>query len=140
MGAEQQKAGRYGLGSAFLWAAGQWVVCWFVTRDNLWPTLSALSSAFVAGGATAAILGRFARWGVGANLLMGIGLLVGVAVFSGSFSTLIAALDWWLTKEIRVDWEKLQNFLLSWAVAPPAALGALTGLYVRARNPCPGKS
>jgi hypothetical protein len=62
-------------------------------------------------------------------------LVIGVAVFSGAFSGLSAAFDWWRSKEIKVDWDKLQTLLLSWSVIPPAALGLLTGLYVRMKTP-----
>ena len=33
----------------------------------------------------------------------------------------------------KIDWDKLLKFLVSAAVIPPAALGLLTGLYVRAK-------
>jgi hypothetical protein len=36
---------------------------------------------------------------------------------------------------MHIDWDKLQAFLMSWAVLPPAVLGLLTGLYVRTKAP-----
>jgi hypothetical protein len=62
-----------------------------------------------------------------------------VAVFSGAFTGLTAALDLIRAKDVKVDWDKLQGFLLSWSVVPPAVLGVLTGLYVRAKFPMGGK-
>jgi hypothetical protein len=66
---------------------------------------------------------------------MVLGVLVGVAVFSGAFSGISAAIHWWQTKDVKMDWDKLQAFLLSWSVVPPAVLGLLTGLYVRSKSP-----
>lgn len=127
--------GGFKFGSAMIWAAGQWAVCWFVTEDTLWATVSACFSAFFAGLTTAGLLGRFAKWGANTWVMMLLGVLIGVAVFSGAFSGISAALDWWRTKNVTVDWDKLQAFLLSWAVVPPAALGLLTGLYVKSKSP-----
>lgn len=131
--------GGYKWGSAMIWAAGQWAVCWFVTEDKLWATISACFSAFFAGWTTSALLGRFAKWGANSWVMMILGVLVGVAVFSGAFSGIAAVYDWYQTKNVKVDWDKLQAFLLSWSVLPPAALGLLTGLYVRANTPSGGK-
>jgi len=127
--------GGYKFGSALIWAAGQFGVCWFVTEDSLWATVSACFSAFFAGLTTAGLLGRFAKWGANAGVMMVLGVLVGVAVFSGAFSGISAAITWWQTKNVAMDWDKLQAFLMSWSVVPPAACGLLTGLYVRARTP-----
>lgn len=136
MGDEKKsKGGGYKLGSGFIWAGGQWAVCWFVTESLIWATVSACFSAFFAGVTTSAMLGRFAKWGANAWVMMILGVLVGVAVFSGAFTGLSAAWDWYNAKDIKVDWAKLQAFLLSWAVVPPAALGLLTGLYVRSKTP-----
>ena len=143
MGSEKEKkpkTGWYRFGSGLLWAGGQFAYNWFVTADlRLGATISAVASAFIAGWTTAAILGRFAKWGAGYKVLMPMGILVGVAVFSGAFSGLSSALSWWQTKEVKVDWAKLQDFLLSWSVAPPAGLGLLTGVYVRAKIPASRK-
>lgn len=144
MGREKEKkpkTGWYRLGSGLLWAGGQFGYNWFITKE-LWlgPTLSAIASAFIAGWTTAAILGRFAKWGAGYKVLMPLGILIGVAVFSGAFSGLSSALSWWNAKEVKFDWAKLQEFLLKdWSVAPPAGLGLLTGVYVRAKIPQPKK-
>ncbi|MBV8879201.1 MAG: hypothetical protein JO332_04505 [Planctomycetaceae bacterium] len=135
MGDDKKKGGGAKLGSAFIWATGQWAVCWFVTEDTLWATVSACFSAFFAGWTTSALLGRFAKWGANAWVMMLLGVLIGVAVFSGAFSGISAAITWWKTKDVKVDWDKLQAFLLSWSVVPPAALGLLTGLYVRSKSP-----
>ncbi|HEV3028037.1 MAG TPA: hypothetical protein VG457_10725 [Planctomycetota bacterium] len=141
MGDDKKKGGGggYKWGSALIWTAGQWAVCWFVTEDTLLATISACVSAFFAGWTTSALLGRFARWGANPWVMMILGVLVGVAVFSGAFSGIRTALEWWNTKNLKVDWDKLQAFLLSWSVVPPAALGLLTGLYVRANTPKGGK-
>jgi hypothetical protein len=126
--------GGYKWGSALIWAGGQFAVNWFVTPETLLPTvISACFSAFFSGWTTSALLGRFAKWGANAWVMMILGVLVGVAIFSGAFSGLSAALDWWKTKEVKVDWDKLQAALLTWSVVPAAALGLLTGLYVRMR-------
>jgi hypothetical protein len=133
---KKPKTGRYRLGSGLLWAAGQFAYNWFITPDlTLGRTLSAIFAAFLAGWTTALILGRFAKWGAGYKVLMLAGILVGVAVFSGAFSGLSSALEWWETKAINVDWVKLKAFLLSWSVAPPAGLGFLPGAYVRSKSP-----
>jgi len=145
---EKKKSGGggYKWGSAMIWAGGQWAVCWFVTEDLLWPTITACFSAAFAGWTTSALLSRFAKWGANNGVMMLLGALIGVAVFSGAFSGLGAAIEWFTAKGLfgtamtaatatapKIDWEKLQKFLLSWAVLPPAALGLLTGLYVRAK-------
>jgi hypothetical protein len=140
--------GGYKWGSALIWAGGQWAVCWFVTPEkyHLWAVVSACFSAAFAGWTTSALLSRFAKWGANNWVMMLLGTLLGVAVFSGAFSGLAAAIEWFTVKGIfgsalsaatastpRIDWEKLQDFLLSWAVLPPAGLGLLTGLYVRGK-------
>lgn len=140
MGSDKEKkpkTGWYRLGSGFLWAGGQFAYWYLDPTRSSWPSLCA--SAFIAGWSTAAILGRFAKWGAGYKVMMVSGILVGVAVFSGAFSGLSQALDWWHAKSVKVDWTKLQDFLLSWSVAPPAGLGLLTGLYVRSKIPRPKK-
>jgi hypothetical protein len=141
MGDDKKKGGGgYKLGSAFLWAGGQWAVNWFLTPDiHLWKIISACFSAFFAGWTTSALLGRFAKWGANAWVMMILGVLIGVAVFSGAFTGLSAAVEWWMTKEVKVDWDKLQKFLLDWSVVPTAVLGLLTGLYVRSKTPRSGK-
>ena len=150
MGDDKKKGGGggYKWGSAFIWAGGQWAVCWFVTEDALWATITACFSAFFAGWTTSALLGRFAKWGANAWVMMILGVLIGVAVFSGAFSGLAAVIEYFTAKGVfgsavsaatssapKVDWDKLQKFLLSWSVLPPAALGLLTGLYVRSKTP-----
>ena len=135
MGDDKKKGGGFKLGSAFIWAAGQWAVCWFVTEDSLWATVSACFSAFFAGWTTSALLGRFAKWGANAPVMMILGTLIGVAIFSGAFTGISAALSWWKAKDVKIDWDKLEAFLLSWSVVPPAAFGLLTGLYVKSKSP-----
>ena len=135
MAEEKQKSSGFKLGSAMIWAAGQWAVCWFVTEDGLWSTTTACFSAFFAGWTTSSLLGRFAKWGANPGVMMVLGVLLGTAVFSGAFSGLTSILDWIRIKEFKVDWDKLEKFFLSWAVLPPAALGLLSGLYVRAKVP-----
>src|ERR1041384_1255376 len=141
MGSEKKpKTGWYRFCSGLLWAGGQFAYNWFLTPElPLGKTLSAIGGAFIAGWTTAAILGRFAKWGAGYKVLMISGILIGIAVFSGAFSGLTSVLEWWKTKEFKIDWPKLQDFLLSPSVAPPAGLGLLTGIYVRAKIPRPKK-
>ena len=67
--------------------------------------------------------------------MMVLGVLVGVAVFSGAFSGSPRPMTGGQTKNVTVDWDKLQAFLMSWSVVPSAALGLLTGLYVRSKTP-----
>ncbi|HZE96664.1 MAG TPA: hypothetical protein VE981_06545 [Planctomycetota bacterium] len=138
MGDDKKKGGGGGFkfGSAMIWAGGQWAVNWFLFPDmHLWTIVSASISAFFAGLSTSAILGRFAKWGANAWVMMLLGVLVGVAIFSGAFTGLTAAFNWWNAKDVKVDWDKLQAFLLSWSVVPPAGFGLLTGLYVRSKTP-----
>ena len=142
MGSDKEKkkpksggGGGYKWGSAMIWAVGQWAVCWFVTEDHLTATISACFSSFIAGWTTSAFVGRFAKWGANVWILLILGVVFGVAVFSGAFSGLYAAIDWWKTKDVKIDWDKLKAFMLSLAVIPPAVLGALTGLYVKTKFP-----
>ncbi len=133
---KKEKTGGYKIGSALIWAGGQWAVCWFLMPDlHLWKVVSACFSAFVAGWTTSVLLSRFAKWGANAGVMMVLGVIVGLMVFSGAFSGISALFDWWNTKEVKVDWERLQTFLLSWAALPPAGLGLLTGLYVKSKFP-----
>src|SRR2546428_3371304 len=140
MGKEKNpKSGGCKWRSGLIWAAGQCAYNWFATPElRLGPTFSAVFGAFIAGWSTSAILGRFAKWGANAWFLMVLGVLVGVAIFSGAFSSLSSVLDWWDAKAVKVDWDKLQAFLLSWSVLPPAGLGLLTALYVRMKTPSGG--
>src|SRR5579863_925400 len=135
MGAEKKKAkegGGFRWGSALIWAGGQFCVNWFITYTYyIWATASACASAFVTGWVTSAILGRFAKWGANALVMAILGVLIGVAVFSGAFTGLSSAPEWWQARQITVNWDKLQTMLLSPTAAPPAILGLLTGLYVR---------
>lgn len=133
--AEEKQGGGYKIGSALIWAAGQWAICWFVTEDPLTSTISASFSALFAGWTTSALLGRFAKWGANAGVMAILGILVGIAVFSGAFSGLSTLFDWVRAKELKVDWANLEKFLLSKAVIAPLVLGPLTGLYVRMRVP-----
>jgi hypothetical protein len=155
MGSEKKKpksGGGYKWGSAMIWAGGQWAVCWFVTEDFLWPTITACFSAAFAGWTTSTILARFAKWGANAWVMMILGALIGVAIFSGAFSGIAAVIDWFTAKGLfgtsvsavtasapKIDWEKLLKFLISLASVPPAVLGLLTGLYVRGKFQGGGK-
>lgn len=144
MGSEKKKpksggGGGYKWGSGFIWAGGQWAVNWFITyKVGLWEIGSACFSAFVAGWMTSAFVARFAKWGANAWILMILGAIFGVAVFSGAFTGLFAAIDWIRAKDVSIDWHKLQDFLLSPSVVPPALLGLLTGLYVKTKFPGQG--
>lgn len=136
MAEEKQKSGGFKFGSALIWAVGQWAVCWFIFPEmSLWSVGSACFSAFFSGWTSSAMLGRFAKWGANYGVMMVLGVLVGTAVFSGAFSGISTLIDWARHKELKVDWEKLEAFFLSWAVVPPAAFGLLSGLYIRMRVP-----
>jgi hypothetical protein len=121
------------LGAALIWALGQWAVCWFITETALWDTVSATAGAFASGWVTAGLAGRLAKWGLGPAPMAVAGILLGLLVFSGAVTGLTAAISWWKTKDLGMDWDKLQAFLLSPGAIPPAALGLITGLYVKAK-------
>jgi hypothetical protein len=141
MGSEKDKkkpksGGGYKWGSALIWAGGQFAYNWFFTPEmHILPTVSAVVSAFLAGWTTSAFVGRFAKWGTNVWILLVLGVVFGVAVFSGAFSGLYAAIDWWKTKDVTIEWEKLRAFIFSMSVVPPAILGAMTGLYVKTKFP-----
>jgi len=142
MGSEKDKkkpksgGGGYKWGSAMIWAGGQFAYNWFFTPEmHILPTASAVFSAFLAGWTTSAFVGRFAKWGANAWILLILGIVFGVAVFSGAFSGLYAAIDWWKTKDVKIEWDKLRAFIFSMSVVPPAILGAMTGLYVKTKFP-----
>src|SRR4029453_19218485 len=97
---KKTEGGGYKGGTALIWAGGQWAVCWFVTEDLLWPKITACFSAAFAGWTTSALLGRFAKWGANSYVMMVLGTLLGVAVFSGAFSGLAAGIDWFTVKGI----------------------------------------
>ena len=92
MGSEKEKkkpkssgGGGYKWGSGFIWAGGQFAVNWFITYQvGLWGIGSACFSAFIAGWTTSAFVGRFAKWGANAWILLVLGVVFGVAIFSGA--------------------------------------------------------
>jgi hypothetical protein len=141
--------GGYKWGSAMIWAGGQFAVNWFLTPETkLWTVGSACFSAFFSGWTTSVLLGRFAKWGANAWVMMILGVLIGVAIFSGAFAGLEALVAWLTAKGIlgasvsamtsgapTVDWDAVLKRLLDWSVLPPAAFGLLTGLYVRMKVP-----
>jgi hypothetical protein len=137
MSDEKPKTVKYRLGSAFIWAAAQGSIAWFAMGAGLWKSVGAGFGGLVAGWATAALLGRFAKWGAGAAVMAVLGLVIGVAVASGAVTGLSAAINWYYVGKINFDWDNLGKFVLSTAAIPAAALGLLTGLYVRARTPRP---
>jgi len=139
MSEEKPKTGKYRMGSALLWAGAQGAVAWFM-QEGLWKTAGAGFAGLVAGWTTAALLGRFARWGLGARMMMLLGVILGVAVASGAVTGLGAAINWFHLKKLEFDWENLGRFVLSSAAIPAAVLGLLTGLYVRSRIPRPPPS
>lgn len=140
MGEAKPKTGWYRTGSAFLWAGSQLGVEWFLYPEgSLGHAVAAGVGGFIAGWVTASVLGTLAKWGLGAKPLLPIGLVLGVVAASGAVYGLTSVLSWWAAKKVEIDWEKLQAFVTSWRVAPAAALGALTALYVRARIHRPKK-
>ena len=141
MGNERsRKTGHYLIGSALLWGLGTWAVEWFVNyEESLFRAIAAAAGGLVAGWCTALVLGRLAKWGLGAKALMVAGLLFGVAFASGAVTGLNFALSGFRRDAVRFDWESFQAFVLSVAVIPAAALGIVTGLYVRLQVPRAGK-
>jgi hypothetical protein len=69
--------------------------------------------------------------------MMVLGAVAGIAFASGAVTGLSQILDWWRTKELKVDWAKLGEFFTSGAFAPAALLGLVTGAYVRWKIPRP---
>ncbi len=139
MSDEKPKTGKYRLGSALLWAAAQGSVAWFAMKAGLWKSIGAGFGGLVAGWATAALLGRLAKWGAGVKAMAVLGLVIGVAVASGAVAGLSAAINWYYLGRLDFDWDGLGKFVLSTAAVPAAALGLLTGIYVRSRIPRPPK-
>ena len=119
------------LQAAFLWAAAQWAVDWFLVQDGgLLKAGGAALGGFVAGWLTTGLINTLARWKVPAGALGVLGLILGVAVVSGAVNGLSSLFNWFSTKSLDFDLEKLQAFVLSWNVVPAAVLGLLTGLWV----------
>jgi len=137
MSDEKPKTGKYRLGSAFLWAAGQGAVARLAIGESFWRTIGAGFGGLVAGWATASLLGRFARWGLGYRMMMILGVIVGVAISSGAVAGLGALIDLYKLHQLKFDWEGLGKFVVSSAAIPAAVLGLLTGIYVRSRIPRP---
>jgi hypothetical protein len=137
--AKKPKTGWYRTGSAFLWAGAQLGVEWFVYPEASGSAIGAAAGGFIAGWIVASLLGTLAKWGLGPKALFPIGALLGVVAASGAVYGLSSVLTWWAAKKVEIDWSRLEAFVTTWRVAPAAALGALTGLYVRARIPAPKK-
>ena len=135
MSDEKPKTGKYRLGSAFIWAAAQGAIAWFALKAGLWQSVGAAFGGLVAGWGTAALLGRFAKWGAGAGVMAVLGVVFGVAVASGAVAGLTSAIHWYNVGTFAFDWNTLGRFVLSTAAIPAAVLGLLTGLYVRSRIP-----
>lgn len=136
MGNDAPKSGRYRLGSAFIWAAAQGALAWQYGGKLAW--LAGGFGGLAAGWCTAALLGRFAKWGAGYKIMMALGVIAGVVISSGAVTGLgrIFSLIG-LAKAPEVNWQDLGKFLLSTAALPAAALGLLTGIYVRSKIPRP---
>lgn len=119
------------LKAAFLWAAAQWAVDWFLVQDGgLLKAVGAAAGGFAAGWVTTGFVNTLARWKVPAGALGVLGLILGVAVVSGAVNGLSSLFNWFSTKSLAFDVDKLQAFLLSWNVVPAAVLGLLTGLWI----------
>jgi uncharacterized membrane protein len=140
MAESKPKPGHYLIGSAMLWAAGSWAGSWFITPEaSFFKVISAAAGGIAAGWSTALILGRLAKWGVGAKVLMVLGLVLGIAFASGAVAGLNYAISHYRAEAVQVNWELLLDFLTKATVIPAAVLGILTGLYVRSSVPRPAK-
>lgn len=134
---KKPRTGHYLIGSAFLWAAAHWAVAWFVTDLPLFPAIAASGGGLVAGWCTALALGRIAKWGATAKMMIVFGLVLGIAFSSGAVTGLNYAISGFKPESVKIDWESFQKFVLSTAAVPAVALGVLTGLYVRSSIPRP---
>lgn len=125
--------------SAFAWAGVQWAIAWYVTNVSLDKVVAATAGGFAAGWLTAVVLGRFARWGAGVNMMMLLGIVVGVLASSGAVMGLSYLVSWWNVfrgnAQAIIDLASVGRFVLDGAAIPAAALGLTTGLYVRASLP-----
>jgi hypothetical protein len=135
MGDTTPNTGRYRLGSALLWAAAQGTTAWYAMDAGLWKSIGAGFGGLATGWVTAALLGRFARWGAGARVMALLGIVIGVAVASGAVTGLDSAIAWYTAGTVAFDGDRLGRFLLGTGATVAAALGLLTGLYVRSRIP-----
>lgn len=123
------------LKAAFLWAAAQWGVDWFLVQDGgLWKAVGAAAGGFAAGWLTTGLINILARWRVPRGALAVVGLLFGVAAVSGAVEGLGSLFSWFSTKSLEFDLDKLYAFVLSWNVVPAAVLGLLTGLWVGGKS------
>lgn len=123
-----------------MWAAGQGAVAWYYTQLPLSKVGAAVFGGLLAGWLTAAVVGRFARWGTGVKFLVLLGILFGVAFSSGAvagLSALFSLWAWWWYEGVPlvVNWDQFLGFILSTAAIPAAVLGLITGLYVSAVMP-----
>ncbi len=140
MAESKPKPGHYLIGSAVLWAVGSWAGSWFITPEaSFFRVLSAAAGGMAAGWSTALVLGRLAKWGLGARVLMVLGLLLGVGFASGAVTGLNYALASWKAEAVEVNWELLLDFLTKATVIPAALLGLATGVYVRTSVPRPAR-
>ena len=120
------------MGSAFIWAGAQGAAAG-LAGSGLWMSLGAGFGGLVAGWTTAALLGRFARRGAGAKVIMLLGVILGVLIASGAVAGLGMAINWSRMDRLDFDWRTLDKVVLTGAAIPAAVLGLLTGLYVRSR-------
>ena len=135
---KKEKTGRYRLGSALVWGAGQWAVEWFVFPEHsLGQAIAAAFGGVIAGWTTATLLGVLAKWGAGAWPMMIAGILVGVAVMSGAVHGIDYGLAILQSRPRVLDLDRFLKFLMSWSVIPAVVLGIITGLYVRIQIPHP---
>jgi hypothetical protein len=135
---KKEKTGHYLIGSALLWAGGLWAVEWFVNYESsLWRAFMVAAGGLLTGFTSALILGRIAKWGANYKILMGLGIVLGVAIASGAVTGIRQFLSGIKPDAIKVDWDSFKAFLLSVAVVPAAALGLVTGVYVRSSIPRP---
>ncbi len=136
MAEKEKKPGRYGIGSAIIWAAAMGAVAYFYDPEQGW--LTAAIAGLVSGFITARLLGRIAKFGAGVKVMVPAGVILGVLVSSGAATGLkyaFSAIGLALFGPPEFDTDALLKFILSSAVIPAAVLGAFTGIFVRMKIP-----
>ena len=120
----------YKLGAAFLWAVGQALAAKYSEQGMV----AAAFGGLIAGWCTASLLGLVAKCGAGARGMMIAGVILGVLLASGAvvgLSHAVASVD---PTAVKVNWDDLGKYFLSWSILASALLGLFTGLYVHGKT------